>query len=116
MGVRDGLSFWIPRQEGVTMARKRTIALCILAVFLVIVSCKKMGQPPNPTGPLTYEPVKFTDAIPQDYGPLISVTQNPQAPQLVRLWFQKSNGNVTAVFVDVDKGTIYEKALTIPRK
>jgi len=98
------------------MAKKRIIALCILAIFLVIVSCKKVGQPPIPTGPLTYETIKFTDAIPQDYGPLISVTQNPQSPQLVRLWFQRSNGNITAVFVDVDKGTIYEKALTIPRK
>jgi hypothetical protein len=98
------------------MARKRLIALSILAVCLVIVSCKKLGQPPSPTGPLTYETVKFTDAIPQDYGPLISVTQNPQAPQLVRLWFQRSNGTITAVFVDVDKGTIYERALTIPRK
>ncbi len=98
------------------MAKKRIIALCILAIFLVIVSCKKMGQPPNPTGPLTYEPVKFTDAIPQEYGPLISVTQNPQTPQLVRLWFQRSNGSITAVFVDVDNGKIYERALTIPRK
>ncbi|MFI5098859.1 MAG: hypothetical protein ACHQT6_12870 [Candidatus Acidiferrales bacterium] len=98
------------------MAKKRTIALCILASFVVIVSCKKMGQPPIPTGPLTYEAIKFTDAIPQDYGPLISVTQNPQTPELVRLWFQSPNGKITAVFVNVDKGTIYEKALTIPRK
>src|SRR6266851_7249372 len=98
------------------MTRKCLIAFCILAMSLVIVSCKKLGQPTNPTGPLTYETVKFVDAIPQDYGPLISVTQNPQAPGWVGLWFQRSNGSVTAVFVNVDNGKIYERALTIPRK
>jgi hypothetical protein len=98
------------------MARKLGIALCILAVCLGIDSCKKLGQLTNPTGPLTYETVKFIDAIPQDYGPLISVTQNPQTPGWVGLWFQRSNGNVTAVFVNIESGKIYERALTIPRK
>jgi len=98
------------------MAKKLIIALCILAISLVIVSCKKLGQPPRLTGPLTYETVKFTDAIPQDYGQLISVTQNPRAPEWVGLWFQRSNGNITVVFVNIDQGKISERALTIPRK
>ncbi len=96
------------------MTRKRLIALCILAVCLVIVSCKKLAT--NPTGPLIYETVKFTDAIPQDYGPLISVTQNPKAPEGVGLWFQRSNGSITVVFINTIQGKIYERALTIPRK
>ena len=98
------------------MTRKRLIALCILAVCLVLVSCKKLRQSTNPTGPLIYETVKFTDAIPQDYGPLISITQNPKAPEWVGLWFQRSNGSITVVFVDTIQGKIYERALTIPRK
>ena len=98
------------------MVRKHVVALCILTVCLVTVSCKKLGQPPIPTGPLIYETVKLTDAIAQDYGPLISVTQNPKAPGWVGLWFQRSDGTITAVFVNVDEGKIYEKALTIPRK
>jgi hypothetical protein len=98
------------------MAKKLIIAVCILANSLVIVSCKKVGQPTIPTGPLTYETVKFNDAIPQDYGPLISVTQNPQSPEWVGLWFQRSNGSITVVFVNTIHGNIYERALTIPRK
>ncbi len=116
MRLRDRLRFGIPGKRGVTMTRKRLIALSILAMSLVIVSCKKLGQPTNPTEPLTYETVKFVDAIPQDYGPLISVTQNPQAPGWVGLWFQRSNGNITVVFVNTDKGMIYERVLSIPRK
>jgi hypothetical protein len=98
------------------MARKRRIALSILAVCLVLVSCKKLGQPTNPTGPLTYETARFIDAIPKDYGPLISVTQNPQTPAWVGLWFQRSDGSITVVFVNTIQGKIYETTLTIPRK
>ena len=98
------------------MTRKRLFALCTLAVCLMIVSCKKVGQPTNPTGPLTYEQVKFNDAIPQDYGTLITLTQNPQTPEWVGLWFQRSNGTITVVFVNTNQGKIYERALTIPRK
>ncbi|HEV1994627.1 MAG TPA: hypothetical protein VGR03_09870 [Candidatus Acidoferrum sp.] len=99
------------------MVRKPIVALFILAVCLVAVSCKKLGEPrPGPTGPLTFETVKFTDAIPKDYGPLIGVTQNPAAPGWAGLWFQRSDGTITAVFVNVDQGQIYQRALTIPRK
>jgi len=95
---------------------RKPIALFILAVCLVTVSCKKLGEPLKPTGPLTFETVKFTDAIPKDYGPLIGVTQNPDAPGWAGLWFQRSDGTITAVFVNVDQGKMYQRALTIPRK
>jgi hypothetical protein len=39
---------------------------------------QKLGEATKPTGPLTYESAKFADAIPQGYGPLIDVTQNPK--------------------------------------
>jgi hypothetical protein len=97
------------------MVRKPVGALCILAVCLVIVSCKKLG-PANPsvTGPLTFASAKFADAIPDDYGALIGVTQN--SPGWVGLWFQRSDKTITAVFVNIDQGRIYEKVLTIPRR
>lgn len=100
------------------MMRKSVAALCILAFSLVTVSCKKLGEPTKQTGPgpLTYQTLNLTDSIPQDYGPLIGVTQNPDAPGWVRLWFQRSDGTITAVVVNVDQGRIYPRALTIPRK
>ena len=95
------------------MLRKHFLALCVLALCLTTVSCQKLGKP---TGPLTFETAKFADAIPQDYGPLIGVTQNPQNAALVELWFQKSDGTITAVFVNAQQGRIHDKVLTIPRK
>ncbi len=97
------------------MTRKLGCAFCIFAVCLATVSCKKL-ESANPPGPLAFEPSKFADAIPDDYGTLIGATPNPQNPKWVALWFQKSDKTITAVFVNVEQGKIYEKALTIPRK
>jgi hypothetical protein len=97
------------------MVKKHVLALCILALFLATVSCVKLDQPTKP-GPLTYETIKFADAIPQDYGPLIGVTENPQSGGWVGLWFQRSDGTIAAVFVNINDGRIFGKALTIPRK
>ena len=97
------------------MTGKLVCAFCILAVFLATVSCKKLESANPPTaGPLAFEPSKFADAIPNDYGTLVGVTQS--SPAWVGLWFQRSDKTIIAVFVNIDQGKIYEKALTIPRK
>ncbi len=90
-------------------------ALCILAMCLLTISCKKLEQP-SAAGPLTFEPAKFADAIPDDYGALIGVTQNPGSPAWVALWFQRPDRTITAVFVNIEQGRISGKTLTIPRK
>lgn len=97
------------------MMRKHVVALCVLAFCLATVSCTKLGEPQSP-GPLNWETAKFADAIPHDYGPLIGLTQNPQTPGWVGLWFQKSDGTIAAVFINPQEGRIAEKTLTIPRK
>ena len=94
---------------------KRVGALCILAACLLTFSCKKLEQP-STAGPLSFEPAKFADAIPDDYGALIGVTQNAKEPAWVTLWFQKPDRTITAVFVNIEQGRIFGKALTIPRK
>jgi hypothetical protein len=99
------------------MKIKLVYAVGILAVCLAIVSCKKLeSEGSQMAGPLAFESIKLADAIPDDYGPLIGVTQNSQSPKWVGLWFQKSDKTITAVFVNIEQGKIYEKALTIPRK
>lgn len=98
------------------MVRKTIIALFILVVCMVTVSCRKLDEPIKPTGPMTFEAVKFPDAIPQDYGSLIGVTQNAQVPGWAGLWFQRPDGTITAVFVNVEQGKMSPWALKIPRK
>jgi hypothetical protein len=99
------------------MIKKLVYAFCTLVVCLAIVSCKKLeSEGPKMSGPLAFEPAKFADAIPDDYGQLIGVTQNSQSPKWVGLWFQKPDRTITAVFVNIEQGKIYEKSLSIPRK
>ena len=99
------------------MTRKPIGALFVFAVCLLTASCTRLdSSKPKVLGPLSFEPAKFADAIPDEYGTLIGVTQNAQTPGWVSLWFQKSDRSITAVFVNIEEGKIYEKALTIPRK
>jgi hypothetical protein len=98
------------------MMKKRVVVLVILAVGLVTISCRKLEQPPRPMGALPLQKVKFNDAIPKDYGTLVGVTQNPAAPAWAGLWFQKPDGTITVVFVDIDRGEIFETFIQIPRK
>ncbi|MFY9560013.1 MAG: hypothetical protein WAQ52_07250 [Terriglobales bacterium] len=96
------------------MRGKLVYAFCILVVCLATVSCKKLES--KSPGTLTFEPAKFADAIPDEYGTLVGVTENSQDPKWVGLWFQKSDKTITVVFVNVQVGKISEKTLTIPRK
>ena len=99
------------------MVGKPVVAICIFAACVATVSCKKLEPAaPNPTGPLTFEASRFADAIPNDYGNLVGVTQNPASPKWIGLWFQKPDHTITGVFVNLDEGKLYGKTLTIPRK
>jgi len=104
----DPLSFLLKRSFG---------GLCLLALSLLALSCSKL-QPVSAIqqGQLKLDPIKFADAIPDDYGQPIGVTQNAENPAWVTLWFQQPDKTITAVFVNTNQGRIYEKMLTIPRK
>ena len=97
---------------------KRNIALSLLLVVLTFgISCKKIETAkPKIAGPLALQATRFADAIPAEYGNLVGVTQNPQDVGWVGLWFQKPDQTITAVFVNVEQGRIFEKTLTIPRR
>jgi len=97
------------------MKKAKLLAVAVVVVCLATASCHKLGSGgPKMSGPLAFEPAKFADSIPEDYGPLVGVTQN--SPGWVGLWFQKPDKTIVAVFVNIDEGKIYEKTLSIPRK
>lgn len=97
--------------------RRSAVNLGMLAACLVMFSCSKL-EPVNTVqaGELKLDVTKFTDAIPDEYGPVIGVTQNAENPAWITLWFQKPDKAITAVFVNINQGRIYDKTLSIPRK
>jgi hypothetical protein len=96
--------------------RKVAFGLCLLALCLPVMSCKKLESASTPTGPLSLQTTKIYDAIPEEYGTLIGVTQNGQSPKWVGLWFQKPDKTIVGVFVNVEQGVFYNKTVSIPRK
>ena len=112
--VRSGSS---KRAFGSFFVQRCFGGLWILALSLLTLSCSKL-EPVNAmrAGELKLDLSKFTDAIPDEYGPMIGVTQNAANPAWVTLWFQKPDRSINAVFVNINQGHIHEKTLTIPRK
>lgn len=96
------------------MLERRVLVLCIAAACLATLSCQKL-ETASP-GALAFEPARFTDAVPDDYGTLIAVTENPVNPAWVQLWFQRQDRTIVAVFVNVERGRISDHVLAIPRK
>ena len=97
------------------MPRGAVRAFCIVAVCLAAISCRKIEES-KPAGPLAFDKTRFADAIPEEYGTLIAVTQNPSNSAWTDLFFQKPDKTITVVFVNVVEGQIYPRVLTIPRK
>ena len=99
------------------MLGKRVKAFCIVAACLATTSCQKIeDRELRAKGPLPFEQARFADAIPDDYGPLIGVTQNAVNPEWVSLWFQRQDRTITAVHVNIVERRIHGRVLTIPRK
>jgi hypothetical protein len=105
------------------MKKDRVPALgAVLAAGLAAVSCQRLDMcpreaaPARKAAPAAVEPARVAEAIPADYGTPIGVTQDPSSPQTVRLWFQKPDGTLIVAFMDVERGKLSDRVLTIPRK
>ena len=100
------------------MRRRLVYGFCILVACLATVatvSCTKIVSGGDKlVGPLAFKLAGPANAIPDEYGTLVGVTQ--PSSEWAALWFQKPDKTITAVFVNVDEGRVYEKGLTIARK
>src|SRR5947209_11334095 len=79
------------REERATMTRKLVYGFCIIVVCLATVatvSCTKLQTGTDRlVGPLAFKPAGGANAISDEYGTLVGVTQS--SPESSVLWFQK---------------------------
>jgi hypothetical protein len=94
------------------MLLRWAILLLLLSVGFVTASCQKIES--ESTGPLKVEPVSFDNAIPREYGKLVSVTA--EAPKTYVFWFVKPDETIVGIAVDGKRLTLSQKSLTIPRR
>ena len=92
----------------------KILLAAVIALSLVLMSCAKLDD--NSEGPLQYMDSKFTDGIAKDLGRLVAVTTHQSESNAAALWFEKDDGTISVVWVNVVKKSIHKKVLTIPRK
>jgi len=85
--------------------------LSLFLIALLTVSCQKIGS----EGPLKLETVAFDDAIPLEYGELVSVTLHQDGKSWV-LWFVKPDKTIVSVGFDRKRRAILPEAVSVPRR
>jgi hypothetical protein len=113
---RSGASYQENNTKGGPMARKYVCALCGIALLLGLGACQKLEQSPEFEPTLKMVPNQFLDAIPGEYGQLVSVTNVAGQPYIANLWFQRPDQSITVVRLNWSKGFITKDALVIPRR
>ena len=86
--------------------------LCAGVMSCVSLDAAKQGKR---RGELKIEPIAFKDAIPREFGRAIGVTVRPESPDVAQLWFEKEDGTIVLIDVDMMRGRLAEKILVIPR-
>ena len=97
------------------MLKKLLALLYVPALSLGTIACQEIEERPAFEATLTFEKVKFTDAIPLDYGELLAVTPT-RAPHQAALWFERPDKTITVVRVNISVGGVAGDALIIPRR
>ena len=99
------------------MRRRPLMLLCLLALTFAVASCEKLPAPPTlERGPLPVEQARYLDAIPLEYGSLLAVTTDAEAPYMAGLWFEKPDKSIVFVKVNVSLGKIHNEVLVLPRR
>ena len=71
--------------------------LLLAALVLSAVACKQLPGTTALEGSRDrMEPMPYTDAVPADWGPLIFVTSDAEAPSST-MWFQDDSGSIRLV-------------------
>ena len=93
----------------------RILLLLSAAVLCAgVVGCQKIDEPAMPERNLTFVPLEG-DAVPLEYGELVSATTVGSDPHQVVLWFRAEDQSVTAVRVNYSRGALMDRSLEIPR-
>ena len=94
------------------MIKKTQILLPVMALGLMTSACQKIE-----TQDMAGQPLDFgatMDNIPLDYGRLVSAV--PVTQHVDVLWFERDDGTIVGVRVNVSRGTISKEAIRIERR
>lgn len=95
------------------MTRHLVILLCGITLCLGALSCRRVSS--GPTQLLKTEPIKSIDAIPSEYGNLVSVTS--RSPTSALLWFERPDKTIVIVGIQLqgDDVSLAGRVAMVPR-
>ena len=97
------------------MRKSAMTSLLAAVVACSTASCQKLDEPASFKADLKMIDAQLTDAIPAEYGQLVSVTAD-DAPYVAVMWFRRPNESIVAVRINYSHGALGPKVLEIPRK
>ena len=90
--------------------------LAVLAVVTLLSACEKLPQQPQEAAPgVPPKPIGMTDAIPLEYGDLVGLAA-AETPGWVLLYFQRPDKSIVGVYVNAQRGIIWDRVVDIPRR
>jgi len=92
---------------------------CLVALVLIFLhlSCTKLPQrQAAKEGDIAIERLTQANSIPSEWGKLVSVTNQPDIPSSVLLWFQDEKGDIHCVSFEINQKRLSLTAWLIPRK
>jgi hypothetical protein len=102
--------------KGAVMVSRFVLVLIALSLCMANISCEKLEETQPGDYALKQTPVKYQDAIPEEYGKLVGVTSNSKWGDWAQLWFEKPDKTIAVVYVDFIDGKIATDVLEIPRR
>ena len=91
-----------------------------LALALVLGACQRLEVADSlrgtGRGELPKERLAFKDALPLDFGDLVSVSSVDGSPSWVQAWFVRPDKSIVVVWVNTRTGYMLDDAVVIPRR
>lgn len=97
----------------------KILIVSLLVLSMGAISCQKLEvaiQDPDKVGSLSFVKSEISDGIAASLGRFVAVTPHPESAEWAALWFEKDDGTISVVWVNIVKRRLQENVLTIPRK
>lgn len=98
------------------MLGRAVICFSIVIAVLFLFSCTKIEPQRPEEGSFAIEKLPAANSIPSNWGKLISVSNEPDFPNWVQLWFEDKDGNVRMVAYTIGTNRLEGTVVLIPRK
>ena len=99
------------------MARKFLVCAIMTSFIALLLSCEKLPETQtNSEGTIKMEVAQLGDAIPLEWGNIITVSSVGQFPGWVQVWFQDKDGAVYMVPYNVASNTFHANYRFLKRK